>query len=271
VDEAGRTRGGGRPGDVLTSEAAAGLRYEELLDRVAGGVAGVADLEELADLEERSTSENFNHLEDRAASRLSSLADAENLPQELRRRVAEDAGRSASKRLAGRRPVTASLALVIAASLAAIALFLTSTGGRGGSGDGLLARLPLDAARARLLTVSADVGQWPCAGENGRVAGDVVWDNKRQEGYLRLRGIESNDPARTQYQLWIFDESRDERYPVNAGVFDVPQGHVEVVVPIRSALPIRSPNAFAVTEEESGGVVVPDGGRVVALARTSGQ
>jgi len=50
--------------------------------------------------------------------------------------------------------------------------------------------------------------------------------------FLRLKGYVANDPAGAQYQLWIFDAARDDRYPVDGGVFDVPAGRDEVLIPV---------------------------------------
>ena len=102
-----------------------------------------------------------------------------------------------------------------------------------------------------------------CRGEKS--CGDVVWNPDRGEGYLRLVGIEPNDPQEFQYQLWIVDSTRDERYPVDGGVFDVPSDCGEVIVPIRAALPVGSAALFAVSVEKPGGVVVSDR-RFVAVA-----
>lgn len=99
----------------------------------------------------------------------------------------------------------------------------------------------------------------------GQTCGDVVWNPERGEGYLRLVGIEPNDPQEFQYQVWIVDATRDERYPVDGGVFDVPSDCREVIVPIRAALPVGSAALFAVSVEKPGGVVVSDR-RFVALA-----
>ena len=41
---------------------------------------------------------------------------------------------------------------------------------------------------------------------------------------MRFRGLAANNPTQIQYQLWMFDAERDERYPVDGGVFDVPAG-----------------------------------------------
>ena len=38
--------------------------------------------------------------------------------------------------------------------------------------------------------------------------GDIVWNAERGEGYLRLVGVEPNDPSEFQYQLWIVDAGR---------------------------------------------------------------
>jgi len=96
------------------------------------------------------------------------------------------------------------------------------------------------------------------------VTGDVVWDNASQTGFMRLTNMPVNDPADTQYQLWIVDPERDER-PVDGGVFDV-SANGEVIVPINSKLPIIQPAAFAITEEQPGGVVVSAGPLLVVAA-----
>jgi hypothetical protein len=71
-----------------------------------------------------------------------------------------------------------------------------------------------------------------------------------------------------QYQLWIFDAARDQRYPVDGGVFDVPANAGEVVIPIRASLMVRKPAAFAVTLEKPGGVVVSGREHVIVLGVT---
>lgn len=98
------------------------------------------------------------------------------------------------------------------------------------------------------------------------VTGDVVWDEATQTGYMRFSGLPANDPAEIQYQLWIFDGTRDDRFPVDGGVFDVPAGVTEVVVPIKATLPVRQAALFAVTVEQPGGVMVSSRERIVALA-----
>ena len=97
------------------------------------------------------------------------------------------------------------------------------------------------------------------------VTGDVVWDPATQHGFIHFSGLAANDPAVHQYQLWIFDGARDKRYPVDGGVFDVPASAREVVIPIRAALMVHKPAAFAVTVEKPGGAVVSSREHVVAL------
>lgn len=97
-------------------------------------------------------------------------------------------------------------------------------------------------------------------------SGDVVWSTRAQRGVMRLIGLKSNDVKRWQYQLWIFDKTRDQRYPVDGGVFDVPAGATEVFVPIHARVPVGSAIMFAVTVEPPGGVVVSTRERVALLA-----
>lgn len=112
--------------------------------------------------------------------------------------------------------------------------------------------------------------QFTGGGDTGpAVEGDVVWDPESQRGFLRLRGLPANDPSRTQYQLWVFDAQRDPKYPVDGGVFDVPAGAIETVVPIRVPLKVGQVALFAVTVERPGGVVVSGRERIVATAKPS--
>jgi hypothetical protein len=121
-------------------------------------------------------------------------------------------------------------------------------------------------ARERMLASSDRVGHWAWDGDASTSSGDVVWDNARQRGFLRLKGFVANDPARARYQLWIFDAARDDRYPIDGGMFDVPPGREEVIVPVVAAVPVLRPVAFAVTVEGPRGAVVSERDKVVAVA-----
>ena len=97
------------------------------------------------------------------------------------------------------------------------------------------------------------------------VTGDVVWSNSLQRGYLRFTNMPVNDPGVEQYQLWIIDPQRDDE-PIDGGVFDISKSG-EVIVPIDAKLDVISPQAFAVTIEKPGGVVVSTQERLPLLAK----
>ena len=101
------------------------------------------------------------------------------------------------------------------------------------------------------------------------VEGRVAWSDALQSGYMLFEGLPENDPDEGQYQLWIFDATRDEAHPVDGGVFDVPPGE-EVVVPIRAKLPVAEATLFAITVERPGGVVVSKRERLPLLAKVGG-
>ena len=98
------------------------------------------------------------------------------------------------------------------------------------------------------------------------ITGDVVWDNAKQEGYIRFQGLPVNDTKKETYQLWIFDESRSAKNPVDGGVFNVNENG-EIIVPINAKLKIGKPKMFAVTVEKPDGVVVSESGKIVATAK----
>lgn len=97
-------------------------------------------------------------------------------------------------------------------------------------------------------------------------AGEIVWNPRLQQGFLRLSALPSNEPTEAQYQLWIFDETRDV-YAVDGGVFNVSRpAQGEAVVPFEPKLGVGQAAAFAVTKERPGGVVVTDQSGLVLLA-----
>ena len=101
-------------------------------------------------------------------------------------------------------------------------------------------------------------------------SGDVVWSARTQRGVMRIAGLQANDRRRWQYQLWIFDRTRNEKYPVDGGVFDIPPGQREVLVPIDARVPVGDAVMFAVTVEPAGGVVVSTRERIALLAQRGG-
>ena len=96
------------------------------------------------------------------------------------------------------------------------------------------------------------------------ITGDVVWDNTKQEGYIRFQDLPVNDSTKETYQLWIGDEN--QKNPVDGGIFTVTEKG-EIIVPIKAKLKIGKPTMFAVTREKSGGVVVSDLKSLVAIAK----
>lgn len=122
--------------------------------------------------------------------------------------------------------------------------------------------------RSALIDSGALIREWATTEDPvaAGASGDIVWDNVRQEGYMRFNMLTANDPDQYQYQLWIFDSERDERYPVDGGVFDVPAGSTEIIVPINPSIPVSNAILFAVTVERPGGVVVSSRERIALLA-----
>lgn len=100
--------------------------------------------------------------------------------------------------------------------------------------------------------------------KSGTVAGEVVWSQDRQQGFLSFRGLPPLD-ADHRFQLWIVDGNR-EGDPVDGGVFAVADATAETVVPVHAKLPIGKPAAFVVTVETKHGAVVSKQEHVVAIA-----
>jgi anti-sigma-K factor RskA len=85
---------------------------------------------------------------------------------------------------------------------------------------------------------------------------------------MKFKGLAATDAAKEDYQLWIFDETQDEKTPIDGGIFDV-ANNGEVLIPIDARLKFKNPKLFAVTKEKEGGVVVSDRQRLVAIAKVS--
>jgi anti-sigma-K factor RskA len=204
-------------------------------------------------------------------------SDDEPLPAALRSRViaaeASARGRSATTSIGARAKPAASAARSTAGWWAAAAAVLVAVAGW----YPRLAPSPVAPAasdrRAELIAKTPGLLQWKFAATEDPSAhgasGDVVWDPVTQRGYLHLVGLSANDARKSQYQLWIFDGDRDDRYPVDGGVFDIPAGKTDVVIPIVVRLHVAKPALFAVTVERPGGVVVSGRERIAVLAKPS--
>lgn len=119
------------------------------------------------------------------------------------------------------------------------------------------------------LLASADKIQLPLAQpkpDANVITGDVVWNNTKQEGYVRFQGLPVNDATKESYQLWIVDENQNPKTPVDGGVFNVNEKG-EVIIPIKATLKIGKPLMFAITKEKPGGVMVSDLSKLVAIAK----
>ncbi len=128
--------------------------------------------------------------------------------------------------------------------------------------------LSLAQKREQLLASATDAVQVSLANPKNEkeILGDMVWSNSQQKGYARFRGLPANDTAQETYQLWIVDETQNEKTPISGGVFDV-SGTGEIIVPINAQLTVKKPKMVAVTKEKPGGVVVSKQEKVVAVAK----
>lgn len=133
------------------------------------------------------------------------------------------------------------------------------------------ARTPA-AQRAQMLARGGDVITWTWTPtglpEGANVTGDVVWSPRDQRGFMRFRNLTPNNPQNFTYQLWIFDATRDERFPVDGGYFDVAANESEIIIPITAKLPVMRPALFALTIEPPGGVVVSRREKIVVTAKS---
>ena len=100
--------------------------------------------------------------------------------------------------------------------------------------------------------------------KNGR----LVWSDAKQEGYMEFEGLKINDPKVEQYQLWIFQNEKLEKYPVDGGVFDITKD--KQIIKIDAKI-LTNAKAFAVTLEKPGGVVVSDRERIPTVNENFGK
>ena len=112
------------------------------------------------------------------------------------------------------------------------------------------------------------MAEWVATDDPSAVSatGDVVWSPAEQRGFMLFRGLQVNQPSSFQYQLWIFDASRDQRFPVDGGVFDIQAGAEEVIIPFQPNVPVSDAILFAITVEAPGGVVVSSRERIAVTA-----
>ncbi len=107
---------------------------------------------------------------------------------------------------------------------------------------------------------------WTDPKDESQKLGEVVWSDEKQQGYMVFKGLPANDAQKEAYQLWIFDETQDEKTPVDGGVFNIREDG-EAIIPIDAKLKVKHPKMFAVTVEKPGGVVVSKREKIVALGK----
>ncbi len=123
--------------------------------------------------------------------------------------------------------------------------------------------------RQRLIDAAPDLarGTWgPGNMKDVAPAGDIVWSDEKQAGYMRLQGLPVNDKGTETYQLWIFDETQSDKTPIDGGTFNV-NAEGEVIIPINAKLSPKNTKMYAITVEKPGGVVVSERKKLVALAK----
>ena len=248
---------------------------ELLVDRATEGLDDNSERELRELLDERPDMDAGAF--DRAASavHLASISPSDRLPDALRETLQRDAVAyfDARKEAApagnvawiGERPSPAPASTHWPWLATAAALLLAVAGWWPGTEPGAPT---LAEQRTALIEQGAIVLDWTTTDDPSAVnaTGDVVWSPDGQRGFMRFRGLQANEPSSFQYQLWIFDASRDDRFPVDGGVFDVGAGPEELIIPIRPSLPVDEAVVFAVTVEAPGGVVVSSRERIAVVA-----
>jgi hypothetical protein len=253
-------------------------KLEELLiDHATGDLseAGAAELHDLLERYPEVDVELFARLTGELAAAIAHSGPEESrLPDDLFDRVVAEgeallgsATESDGRLIPSRRRPWVTWSGWIAAAAAAIGWFVALD--RAAPLPDALSEPTLAEVRSGLIQREAAILPWDRTDDPAaaRATGDLVWSDVEQAGVMRIAGLDPNDPSVSQYQLWIFDEDREERFPVDGGVFDVPSGENEVLVPIRAAVSVSRAALFAVTVEQPGGVVVSDRERVVLLAQ----
>jgi hypothetical protein len=116
---------------------------------------------------------------------------------------------------------------------------------------------------AQLLRIPMGLAK-PVASGNATV-GEVTWNSAEGTGVLKVTNLEPAAKG-TAYQLWVYDEARDQRYPVSAGTIQVQPGKTETLIPIDPSIKVSSAAAFTVTLEQAGGNVTATREKVVSIA-----
>lgn len=253
-------------------------RLDELLAESMVRALLPEELRELEDLGGDETKSMLDHAEQAAVASLIALAEddanAAELPEGLQAKLKEQAAdhfAESPRTLAGpgssQRSNMLPWLLTAAAGIIAVLGWLPRFSNADAlSGEellqGLVAQAPADLLRL----------DWTALEDPAAVgaSGELLWSDSEQRGYMRFRGLASNDPQQSQYQLWIFDDKTDTAYPVDGGVFDIAAGADEIIVSIDPKIRVKQAFQFAITVERPGGVVVSKRERIPLLAAVPG-
>jgi anti-sigma-K factor RskA len=228
-----------------------GDRLLDLLTAEATQRLSPAETRELADLLRRypdAAADADSLALAAAAADLALMDDTESLPPTLAARLNQQAvayfaaSPPPTPRAPGtsRGPMLAWLGWVVAAGLAGVLIWTN---------------WPQPSAERQFAKMAERPGVREFTGNKDGATGTVRWDEAKQEGFVEVRGLTALDPTKNQYQLWIV--TPDQKQPVDGGVFDVkPDG--TAVIPVKAALRVKDAQAFAITKEKPGGVVVTD-------------
>ncbi len=118
--------------------------------------------------------------------------------------------------------------------------------------------------RAELARTTDDVVEARWRGPSPDLTGTVAWSANRQRIVIELAGLPTL-AATERFQLWLFDEARDARYPLDGGLF-APTGASPVSIAVTPPLPVARLVKLVVTVEDARGVVVSGFDRVVGTA-----
>ena len=265
-------------------------RLRELLADEILGQIGDAENTELQALRERASEEQVAEVERTFGELLVALMDQsdEVMPADARTRLVERGARRASgdeRRAPGATPTPIQIPaprpgmsrlgkLGWIAAAAGVALAATAWMSRPTAVVPPEVVSPITRVAAAPDTVRIQLAPQGDLAANVSQPSELLWNQDLQEGVLRLESVPANDPTLAQYQLWIFDATR-EQYAVDGGVFDVSaqtetdeQGRV--LVYFRPKLNVGDPAAFAVTRERPGGVVVTDQSGLILLGTPGG-
>lgn len=97
------------------------------------------------------------------------------------------------------------------------------------------------------------------------VTGSVRWNVEMQRGVVEIVALPSNAVTQQRYQLWVFDAQRDEKFPVDAGLFDVTGARTTLVFSPR--VKVAKATHFMITLEDANGAVVSNRAHIAAVTQ----